>query len=86
MKKVTDAEFKDIQDLREALLIILSTIGELHLTKTVLEKEIQQTVERLRTEEQNFTDFQERERSIYAALQEKYGTGNISVDTGEITE
>jgi DNA-binding protein H-NS len=86
MKKVTDVELKQIQDLRESLLVILSTVGELHLTKTVLEKEIQQITERLRGEEQNFADFQDRERVIYATLQEKYGTGNINVDTGEITE
>jgi hypothetical protein len=86
MKKVTDVELKEIQDLRESLLTILTTVGELHLTKTVLEKEIQQITERIQEEEQNFVNFQNRERVVYSKLQETYGTGNINVDTGEITE
>jgi hypothetical protein len=86
MKKVTPEELKEIQELRESLLVMLSTIGELHLTKSLLEKEIQRVVDLIKTEEQNFTNFQERERVIYNKLQEKYGTGDISVDTGEISE
>jgi hypothetical protein len=86
MNKVTTEELKEIQSLREALLIILSTVGELHLTKITLEKEIEQIKDRIHTEEQNFVDFQDRERVIYSKLQEKYGTGNIDLETGEITE
>jgi hypothetical protein len=85
MQRVTQEELKEIQQLREILITIISTIGELHLAKTLLTKEIGQVEENIKNEEQKFYDFQEKERVIYNKLQEKYGTGNIDLETGEIT-
>jgi hypothetical protein len=85
MKKVTPEELKEVQDLRDTLYVITSTIGEMHLTKVLLQKEIETVENNIKNEEQKFTDFQEREKVIYNKLQEKYGTGNIDLNTGEIT-
>ncbi len=85
MQKVTEQELKEIQELRESLLVIVSTVGELYLAKTLLEKEIAQVETNIKNEEQKFTEFQQKERVIYDKLQQKYGTGNINLDTGEIT-
>ena len=85
MQRVTPEELKEIQDLREILVTIISTIGELHLAKTLLTNEITEVETNLKTQEQKFYDFQEKERVIYNKLQEKYGTGNIDLETGEIT-
>jgi hypothetical protein len=85
MQRVTTEELKEIQDLRETLITIISTIGELHLTKALLTNEITEVEGNLKNQEQKFYDFQEKERVIYNKLQEKYGTGNIDLETGEIT-
>ena len=85
MQKVIEEELKEIQELCESLLVIVSTVGELYLAKTLLEKEIAQVETNIKNEEQKFTEFQQKERVIYDKLQQKYGTGNINLDTGEIT-
>lgn len=85
MQKVTDEELKEVQELRDTLLTIVSSIGELHLAKVLLEKEIDLVNNNMRSEEENFVNFQEKERVIYSKLQEKYGAGNINLETGEIT-
>lgn len=85
MKKVTQEELKEVQDLRDSLYVITSTIGELHLTRMMLQKEIESVDNNIKSEEQKFTDFQQQERVIYNKLQEKYGAGNIDLSTGEIT-
>jgi len=85
MAKVTDEELKEVQELRDSLLTIVSSIGELHLAKVLLEKEISLVFDNIKTEEENFSKFQEKERVVYSKLQEKYGAGNINLETGEIT-
>jgi len=85
MNKVTPEELKEVQDLRDSLYVITSTIGELHLTRMMLQKEMESVDNNIKTEEQKFTDFQKQERVIYNKLQEKYGAGNIDLSTGEIT-
>ena len=84
MKKVTDEELKELQNLRDSLLTIISTVGEMTLSKSLLLKEVEKVDANVKIEEQKFSDFQEKERVIYEKLQQKYGTGNIDLNTGEI--
>lgn len=84
MKQVTPEELKEMQTLRDSLLEIISTAGELTLTKSLLEKEIATVVNNIKTEEEKFAQYQEKERVTFEKLQQKYGTGNIDLTTGEI--
>lgn len=84
MKKVTDQELKELQDLQGSLLTIISKVGELTLSKSLLLKEIKNIEANLETEQDKFVEFQKKERVIFETMQQKYGTGNIDVTTGEI--
>jgi hypothetical protein len=84
MAKVSDEELKEIQNLRDSLFNIVSTVGEMTLSKSVLLKEIENIESNIKKEEQKFTEFQKQERVIFEKMQQKYGTGNIDVTTGEI--
>lgn len=84
MTKVTDEELKELQNLRDSLLNIISAVGEMTLSKSLLHKEIQKIETDIKNEEQKFAEFQQQERVIYEKLQQKYGTGNIDLNTGEI--
>jgi len=86
MKKVTDEEFAQIQDLKETLFTILTSIGELHLSKNLLESQIEEVKTQIQKEEKNFAEFQEKERVLFDKLQQTYGAGNINLETGEVTE
>lgn len=86
MKKLTTEELTQIQELRNSLFAIISSLGELHLNKLILQNQINDVTEEIKRQEQKFTEFQQSEKVIYEQLQQKYGTGNINIDTGEITE
>jgi uncharacterized coiled-coil protein SlyX len=85
MKKVAEVELKELQLLKEELFVIVSKIGELYLTKSLMQKDIEKIDGELAEQESKFSEFQEKERVIYKRFQEKYGPGNINVETGEIT-
>lgn len=86
MKKVTDEELKQIQTLRETLVEIVTTIGELHLTKYMTERQLQTIDIDIKDQQDRFVKFQEQERVLFEKLQQQYGTGNINFETGEIVE
>lgn len=86
MKQVTTEELQQIQNLRETLLEIITVTGELTLTKFVAEKELNELNVNIKTQQERFVDFQEKERVLFEKLQQKYGTGNINFETGEIVE
>lgn len=86
MKKVTDQEFQAVKELRDEFLEIISTIGELHLSRTMIKNQLQIIEDRVQEQEKRFAEFQNKEKVIYDELQKKYGTGNISMETGEIIE
>jgi hypothetical protein len=86
MKKVTEDELKNINALREALIEIISTVGELHLNKLVLSKQLDVIDSNIKIQENKFSEFQEKERVLYQKLQETYGAGVVDMETGEITE
>ena len=86
MKKVTEQELTQIQELRNALLSIISSVGELHLNKVLMQKQLKEVESAITQQEEKFTEFQQQEKVIFDKLQQKYGTGNINMETGEITE
>ena len=86
MAKVTEEEFTEIQELRESLFGILMSIGEIHLNKKLLQSQLNDTQKQLDEQENKFEEFREKERVLFERLQEKYGAGDIDIETGEITE
>jgi hypothetical protein len=86
MKKVTEEELKEIQSLRTSLLEIITLIGEYHLNKVVIKTQLDATEKEILAQEKRFLEFQGNERVLFEKLQQKYGTGDINMETGEITE
>jgi UDP-N-acetylmuramyl pentapeptide synthase len=86
MAKVTDEELQNITALRETLIEIITGIGEQHLDRFTLEAQVARCTEKIAELEVQFTKFQQAERVLFEQLRSKYGTGNISIETGEIVE
>jgi hypothetical protein len=86
MKKIAEEDFAEIQNLKESLFTVLTSIGELHLSKKMLERQIDEAHQQLESQEKAFEEFQEKERVLFEKLQQTYGTGTINIETGEITE
>jgi hypothetical protein len=86
MKKVTEEQLKQIQTLRERLVEIVTTIGELHLTRYMTERQLHTIDDDIKLQQNKFAEFQNEERVLFETLQQQYGTGNIDFETGEIVE
>jgi hypothetical protein len=86
MKKITEEHFQEIQKLRENLLEVIYSIGELHLNKLMLKKQIDEIDSVVLTLENKFAEFQKDEMVLYKTLEETYGSNSINLDTGEIVE
>jgi len=86
MKKVTEEELKEIQALRSLLAEIVTLIGENHLNKLVIKTQLDTVEKEIFEQEKRFIEFQSKERLLFQTLQQKYGAGDINMDTGEITE
>jgi hypothetical protein len=86
MKKVTEEELVQITNLRNSLLEIITTIGELNISKLLVEKQLKDLDEQLEEQNEKFFQFQDSERVLFEELRGKYGAGDIDMETGEITE
>lgn len=85
MTKVTDEEFTEIQALRDSFIEVITATGELHLSRIVLEQQLKDTDEELKAQELKFSEIRNTERVLLEKFKQKYGTGNIDMETGEIT-
>jgi uncharacterized protein involved in exopolysaccharide biosynthesis len=86
MKQVTEEELQQIQSMREQLVEIVTLVGEQHLNRVVTQTQLASIDQQITTLEQRFIQFQQDERVLFEQLQQKYGTGNINIETGEIVE
>jgi len=85
MVTVTEQELQELRSMRETLVEIVTSIGELHLNEFIAKNQLDEIQKSVREQEQRFVEFQQKERVLFGGLQEKYGTGNIDIDTGEIS-
>ena len=86
MRKVTEEELTEIQALGQNLMEIITTIGELHLNQLLVKSQLEEVTSEITQQEKSFTEFRNNERVLFEKLQEKYGTSNINIETGEILD
>jgi len=86
MKKVTEVELLEIQKMRESLLEIVVSIGELTLNKFLIQTQLDVISADIDKQQSAFMNFKEKERVLFEKLQQTYGTGNIDMETGEVSE
>lgn len=86
MKKVSEEELKELQELGSILNEVTSTIGQLHLSKKMIMDELDQIHKEMEQQENRFVDFRKREQVLFERLQKKYGTSDVDIVTGEITQ
>ena len=85
VKKLTPEELQQIKDMQAQYNKFVFELGSVEAqlqgllkNKVLLEVEKNNIVD-------DITKLAEREKGVVNVLQEKYGIGNISIDTGEIT-
>ena len=78
VKKLTEQELLNLRRVKEEYKNIKHEFGEIALLKINVDQ-------RQTRAEQYFEDLKKSESTLTQSLFEKYGPGNINIDTGEIT-
>lgn len=76
--KLSKEELEQLRGFRRQNNEITFQLGNIDIQKAILEGQRSDTLERL-------ANLQEESNKVGKELQEKYGEGNIDLDTGEIT-
>ena len=76
--KLTDKELEVLKEYQITQNQITFELGNLDIQKALLEGQRSAILEKL-------ADLQEKSNKTAKELQEKYGEGNINIDTGEFT-
>ena len=77
-QKLTSEELEKLQKFQTQNNQITNSLGQIEIQKQILES---QKIDIL----QQLSKFQEESSELSKELQEKYGTGNIDIETGEFT-
>ena len=76
MGKITDAELKRVEELKQETSQIIYSLGEIHYQKANLDLLEDQVKERVK-------EFKAKELQFLNELKEKYGNVSINIETGE---
>jgi hypothetical protein len=76
MQKITDEELQKIEQIRNQALEIASILGELNYQKIIIEDQIDQQKEIVKS-------IKNTETEIFSELRSKYGNVSINIQTGE---
>ena len=78
MAKLTEEEFKSLEELKNKALEIASILGELNYQKIVIEDQIDYQKDAIRT-------IKKQEFELFEQLREKYGNISINIQNGEFS-
>lgn len=76
--KLTQEELKQLTEVKEKRDQIVYNLGQVDIQRAILEGQRSSILE-------NLAKLQEEETKVGKELQEKYGNGNIDIETGEFT-
>jgi len=83
-RKVTEEELADIKSLQEAYLVLTYDLGKLSIEKADLEIKLD-TINQSHTDAiEHLKALRVKEEALSQALQEKYGSTTIDLETGVI--
>ena len=77
-KVLTEKEIENIKKVREDFQILINSVGDVEVAIMNLNKRKKELSKELE-------NIQEKESQIAIELENKYGKGNISLETGEFT-
>ena len=83
--KFTEEELNGLQAVRTDYLNIQNEFGSLRVRKLQLEQQVEAIENREVELEGLYNQVRENETTLAKSLNEKYGQGNLNVETGEFT-
>jgi len=81
-KKIEEGDLNNIKGLRDKYRTQTVKIGQLNVERILMNQAVERLNEALVDEEKNYTNIQEEEKKLISTLQDKYGVGQLNLDTG----
>ena len=82
-KKFTEAELKDIAELRNANAQKINEFGQIELEILLTNQRLDVLAETKQNLENQYIELQAKEKDLVTKLNEKYGTGTVDLESGE---
>jgi predicted house-cleaning noncanonical NTP pyrophosphatase (MazG superfamily) len=83
--KLTDEELLSVKSLREQIMDIISTSGQLKLTHDLMEQDLTSVKAKLNEQVVKYKELLVKEKELVDELLNKYGMGSLDVETGVFT-
>jgi predicted house-cleaning noncanonical NTP pyrophosphatase (MazG superfamily) len=83
--KVTDEELSSVKSLRDEIVGVISSAGQLKLTHDLMEEDITAVKSRLNEQVVKYKELLAKEKQVIDGLLQKYGMGSLDVETGVFT-
>jgi hypothetical protein len=85
-RKLTQEEVDSVKDLQKQFQDVTYQIGQYQVKKYLLEKDVEAMDEQINALSLEISRLQQKDKEVAESLTEKYGTGYINIETGEITD
>ena len=85
MAQLTTEELKSIKDLQSKYNQTIFEIGVAEAQRIALQEQVDKLAENKKQLVNDLATIEQKESELTKSLQEKYGTGSINPETGEIT-
>jgi len=85
MAQLTQEELQSIKDLQSKYNQTILEIGAAEAQSIVFQENIEKLTEAKKGLVSDLKTIEQKESELVKSLQEKYGEGNINIETGEIT-
>ena len=83
--KFTQQEIDSLQELRQLYANVELSLGKLEIARMQSEQKLEQLVNEKFRLEADYTQIQQNESQLVSELTEKYGVGNLDINTGTFT-
>lgn len=83
VKKLTEEELSSLKNLRSEYANTTNQFGQLRVEKLMLNQQLESLKNYESELEKNYTDLQKKEQELVGNLNEKYGVGQLDLESGE---
>jgi predicted house-cleaning noncanonical NTP pyrophosphatase (MazG superfamily) len=85
VQKLTDEELTSVKGLRDEIVNVISSVGQLKLTHDLIEEDLTNTKLKLSEQTTKYKELLVKEKELIDTLLQKYGMGSLDVETGVFT-
>jgi len=85
VKQLTTEEVTQLKELQTKYLQVTSELGQIKVEQIIIQKQVERLLEYESKVSESYLSLQQEEETLAKVLTEKYGTGNIDIESGTFT-